>query len=283
MEVSSAGTDILERIRVVYSILRTSEKKVADYIMANTNATVAMSIGELAEESGVSEATVTRFCRALEVGGFQDLKINIARRSMNPRDTLYKNINPENPASLPVRILNDICESLHDTTKTLDGKAVEMACEKILKASRIFIFGVGGSGALAIDMGHKFLKLGLPSIAVVDSHIQAMYASMCSDADVVIGISDSGETIDVVDALVLAKKQKAFVIGITNNIKSHLGKILDVALLTVGYTSPQMAATVSRFAAMMITDVLYLQLALNREVLIDNIRKTDLAVSRKKY
>ena len=114
MEVSSAGTDILERIRVVYSILRTSEKKVADYIMANTNATVAMSIGELAEESGVSEATVTRFCRALEVGGFQDLKINIARRSMNPRDTLYKNINPENPASLPVRILNDICESLRN-------------------------------------------------------------------------------------------------------------------------------------------------------------------------
>ena len=56
-----------------------AEKKIADYILANKTKVIEMTISELAENAGTSEATITRFCKKCNMKGFHHLKITLAQ------------------------------------------------------------------------------------------------------------------------------------------------------------------------------------------------------------
>jgi len=97
-------------------------------------------------------------------------------------------------------------QAIQDTMLLLDDQEVEKAVNAILQADRIDIYGMGGSGVMAMDLQHKMLKIGIRTNVYTDSHMQALSASQLKRRDVAIGISYSGTSRDTCEALELAKE-----------------------------------------------------------------------------
>jgi len=115
--------------------------------------------------------------------------------------------------------------------------------------------------------------------------MQALAASHMTDRDVALGISHSGSSRDIVEALQIAREQGAKTICITNYGKSPILKVSDVALFTASEeTSTSILALSSRFAQLAIIDSLYVYIAMRRsEAGIAAIKKVERALNKKKY
>ncbi|GGF22890.1 hypothetical protein GCM10010954_22110 [Halobacillus andaensis] len=157
-----------------------------------------------------------------------------------------------------------------------DNDELNKAVEVIAEASFIEFYGSGGSGTVALDAHHKLLKLGIKSFAYNDSTLQAMSASVLSEKDVVIGISHTGATKEVLNALKLAKDAGATVICITNSSKSPITKISDIVLQTASKeTLFRTDAISSRIAQLTIIDILVASIANQKyDYYLNNLQKT---------
>ena len=268
----------------MYDEMGRAEKKIADWILKNPGKLIPLSISELADNCKCSEATIVRFARRLGYDGYQALKISLAREentsniseSITPGDSSYEIFG---------KVCNDIYCSLERTRKVLDEKALGEAAEKILAANRIITLGLGNSASVAVDMSHKFLRAGCNAVAYTDNHMQAIAASHLAEGDVAIGISHSGSSRDIVDALRIAKERGASTICITNYGKSPIIKVSDIVLQTYSdETRYSILALNSRIAQLAIVDALYFYIVFHKgDAAIAAIAATEKALLSKKY
>ena len=287
-EQSMFGENIepILKIRSLYPSLRASEQKVADYIENHLNEIVYLSISNLAEKSGVSQASVIRLCKAMGYEGYQELKINIAKSTVEPVKYIHEEITGEDSMEDLIRkVMIADMKALEDTIKTLNEEQVKHAIDALTNAKKIEFYGLGGSGPIAFDAQHKFFKLGIHCIAYNDNHMQAMAASMLNKGDVVIGISHSGSTKDLIESLTVASKAGATIICITSSVNSPITKVSDYKLIVsakeLEYKTEPMA---SRIAQLGVIDVLSVGVALNRKnVVLENLSKTRKALIPKRY
>lgn len=277
---------VLERLREERYAFRASERQVAEYILAHASEVINLPITELAEQAGVSEATVVRMCKKVGFRGFQELKIALAMENVPPVKAVHEEIQEDDDLETAMRkvFLANI-RSLEATLNVLSVRELARAVDAIDAAERVYLFGVGGSGPIAIDAAHKFMKTGKAVIAHTDAHMQAMAASLMRPGDVVIGISHSGSSRDVVEALELAKKNGAVTIGITHYARSPMDRALDIKLCTCSNeTFYRIESTSSRIAQLSIVDTLFIGLALRRlDATIDHLRRTREAIVPKRY
>lgn len=274
------------RMQSVYETLGTAGKKIADWIMENPRNIIKLSISELAEECKVSEATVVRFSRKLGYRGYQELKIAIAQETVNDYTLVNEKLS-ENDSFEDIinKVFFDIENTLDNTKKILDYEKMTKAAEAISNAKNVAIFGLGNSASIAYDYQHKFMRLGIKAVAYNDNHMQAIAASHLTNKDVAIGISHSGSSIDVVDALKISKERGAKTICITNYGKSPILNNSDITLFTVSNeTKYRIFGMASRIAQLAILDSIYTYIALNnRKVGIEEIKRTEKALQSKKY
>lgn len=272
------------KIKVLYDEMGRAEKKIADWILANPGKLIPLSISELADNCKCSEATIVRFARRLGFDGYQALKISLAREDNT--GTVSESITPAD-SSFEVfeKVCNDIYCSLERTKKVLDEKALSEAAEKILSAGKIITLGLGNSSSVALDMSHKFLRAGCNAVAYTDNHMQAIAASHLSRGDVAIGISHSGSSKDIVDALRIAKERGATTICLTNYGKSPIIKVSDIVLQTYSdETRYSILALNSRIAQLAIVDALYFYIVLRKgDEATTAIAATERALLSKKY
>ncbi|MDI3500341.1 MAG: hypothetical protein PWP07_1505 [Epulopiscium sp.] len=276
----------LVRVQAMYSSLRDSEKKIADYIKENYQNIMNLTITELAEKSGTSEAAVVRLCKSLGYKGFQEFKIKAAQDVIQPSRQVHEAI--ERDDDLPTikkKVFNAHIQTLIDTLEILNDEDFEKAVDLIANANRLEFYGEGGSGVVALDAQHKFLKIGLKSFASIDSNLQAMLASLLQKGDVVVGISHSGASRNLIESLEIAKKMGASIIAITNYSKSPILKVSDVVLFTISKeTAFKSYAMSSRIAELAIIDALVMGVAFKHyEESFKNIQKTRDATLPKKY
>lgn len=231
------------------------EKKIADWILQNPQETIRLSISELAEKCGCGEATIVRFSRRLGLVGYQELKISIAQET-SAAPSVSSNISlTDSCYEVYTNRMNDIVTALEHTKNVLDAQALDQAASVIADASHIAIFGLGNSASIAIDAQHKFMRAGLNATAFCDNHLQAIAASHLKKGDVVIGISHSGSSIDIVDAMKLARNSGANTICITNYGSSPIVKQSDIVLYTAAEeTKYSILALSSRIAQLAIID-----------------------------
>ena len=177
-------------------------------------------------------------------------------------------------AELFTKACGNIYSSLEHTKKVLNGIMLEEAAQRIMAAGRIALFGLGNSAAVAMDAQHKFLRAGLDAAAY---HLKA--------GDVAVGISHSGSSIDVVEALRLAREAGALTICITNLGKSPIIKQSDLVLNTASEeTRYTILGMNSRIAQLAIIDTIYAYLILHRDKdAIAAIQSTERALQGKKY
>ena len=267
------------RIEGTYSSLRTAEQRVADFILKYAEDLIYLTVTELAERTQTSESTVVRLCQKIGYKGYQEFKIMLARDLVGPTETVYQQIDPgDSLETLKAKIFQANAQALKDAE-------LERAVAAISKARRVEIYGIGGSAPLALDAYHKFMKLGLSTVWLNDGDLMAMSSSLLGPDDVALGISHTGGSRDVVDAMENAQKAGATTICITHQSTSPITKASHVKLFTAAKeTAFGSDAPSRRIAQLPIIDTLYAGIA-NRdyEHAFARIQKTREASAGKRY
>ncbi|MEE1046411.1 MAG: MurR/RpiR family transcriptional regulator [Clostridia bacterium] len=274
----------LLNIKVLYDDMGKAEKKIADWIMEHQGEILPLSITELAEQCKSSEATIVRFSKRLGFAGYQELKISLARETKS--NIINANMSAKDSAfEIYEKVCNDIYLSLEHTKKVLDADALQKTAEAIMSAERIVVMGLGNSAAVAQDASHKLLRVGYNAYAYTDNHMQVIAASHLKQGDVAIGISHSGSSKDVIEALQIAKERGAITVCITNKGKSPIQKHSDYVLYTSSdETKYNILALNSRIAQLSIIDALYFHIVYQQsDKALDSINDTEISLKTKKY
>ena len=276
---------IIHKIRGLYSAMGPAEKRIADYILADTQGIISCSVTELAERCGCGDATVVRFSRRVGFDGFQALKIGIAGEIGSTSSVGTEITKNDSCFDIFKKRINDISLSLQSTENILNEQTLERAAQLIMKARRIAVFGLGNSAAIAMDAAHKFLRLGLDAQSCTDNHMQAIIASHLDRQSVAIGISHSGSSKDIVDALRLSKIGGATTICLTNFGSSPIVEASDIAIYTKSEeTKRSILGMSSRIAQLTIFDAIYTYIVIHSDkAAVQAIYNTEIALQNKKY
>ena len=277
---------VLARIRHLRADLPPTAKRIASYIETHAADVIRMSITELADQSEASEGSIVGLCRRLGASGFQELKILLARDLVEPVQFIQEDLHEGDTfEQVSDRVFAAHANSLADTRRLLAGAALSRAVSIIRAAERIEVYGIGSSGPIAVDLAYRFLQLGLPAVALTDSHIQAVSAAMTGPQVAVVTVSHSGSTMETLLATRLAKEAGSQVIGITRLGKSPLQRHCDVVLHTVANeTRFRPEAMSSRVAQLAIVDTLVSCCALANPVKsVANLQRSARVIAEKRY
>jgi RpiR family transcriptional regulator, carbohydrate utilization regulator len=256
-------SDTLALIRSSLDSLRNSEKKVAKCVLGDPGSVVTASITELAEKAGTSEPTVIRFCRRLGLGGYMELRLNLAR-DLPSANYIFENVSDaDSLAEIAGKILNAHREAITNTLNKLNLDDLDAAVKALRSARRIEFYGMGGSAIVARDAHHKFFRLGIPCVAYDDPHMQVMSAALLGPEDVVVVISHTGSTKDIIDSAKVAQKAGAKIIGILGSENTPLSKICDITLSVFSREAAlRLAPMTSRLVQLAVVDVLFVTVAM---------------------
>lgn len=273
--------DILERIHASYYQLTATERKVADFVLAQYDQVQFMSITQLADECGTAEATISRFCRSLQLKGFNAFKIELARHSV-PGSTVQKQ-EPSSDSLMgrSMEVGRMATDAALQTVKLMEPKQVEKAVELIEKAPHVMCIGAGGSMIMASECAHLFSTVTGKFYAVSDSHMQMSAAATMSKEDIIILFSYSGATTGGLQILELAKSRGIKTILVTRFNKSPAAKQADVVLRCGSNEGPfQFGSIPAKVAQLIVMDILFQEYChRNREQCEENIQSIASALS----
>ncbi len=249
--------NIIRAIENCLPDLRKSERKVADYVMAQTAAVIHMRIVDLAQEAHVSEPTVVRFCRAIGCDGFQDFKLALAQHiAHSPEYAEFSFTEQDSAHEYTFKVFDSTMETLRRVRDNIDVAAVERGVAALVSAGRVDIFGFGASSAVALDAQHKLFRLQINASAHSDPQIQAMSAMSLGPGDVAVAISQSGRTRALMDALHLMQESGVKVIGLVPS-GSPIARLCDIPIyIDVEENDEGYAPLPSRIAHMAVIDIL---------------------------
>jgi RpiR family carbohydrate utilization transcriptional regulator len=195
--------------------LRKSERKVAEFVLKDPLNVIRMRIVDLAQQSGVSEPTVVRFCRAVGCKGFQDFKLALAQQlASSPSYGQIAVTDTDSTREYTHKVFDSTVDTLLKVRDSLVLEKLEAAVAAINAADRVEFYGFGASAAVAFDAQHKFFRLQITSAAYSDPHLQNMSATSLRPGDVVFAISQLGRTQALLDSMELVKKAGGIVIGL---------------------------------------------------------------------
>ncbi|NGQ94896.1 MurR/RpiR family transcriptional regulator [Brevibacillus sp. SYP-B805] len=278
----------LVSLQAILDQLKPSERRVAEFILANPEQVVHLSVQKLAELSGVSEATVIRLARSLNMKGYQELKLRIAgdlTKQSAAAGGSYQEIMIQGSVESIIQSVswNNI-QSIQDTISVLSVEEVQKAADALSRARKIDVYGVGASAVIAADIKQKFSRINLWCEAYSDFHAQLTSAVSLTPQDVAIGISYSGQTEDIIQSLTEARKQGATVITLTKFGPSPVAELADIRLFTSTVEkSIRSGAMASRIAQLNVIDILFItMISKMHDRVIPVLEKTRMAVSRTK-
>jgi RpiR family transcriptional regulator, carbohydrate utilization regulator len=255
------------KIRSLYPSLRRTEQQVADFVLRDPEAALGLSARELARECSTSEASVVRFCQNLGYQGLPEFRTALMQDVLSAQGGLYEEITADDaPTDLLRKVVNLSVSALNDTLVVLDPGEFGRAVEALLQARRLHFFGAGGSAYIAQEAALKFLRLSIPTTSFIDRFSQVMSAALLGPGDVAIGLSYTGVTKEVVEALTTARQMGATTICITNFDRSPITQAADIKLLTG--TTPTLLggeSGQSRVAQLTIIDALGAAVALHKQ------------------
>ncbi|MBQ9833237.1 MAG: MurR/RpiR family transcriptional regulator [Clostridia bacterium] len=221
------------KIRSAYAALPTAERKVADFILKNPTKAPLMVINEIANEVGVSVPSVTRLAKKLGYDGFLDFRVALASGNATVSDDRSAPINICDPDETVVeKMFVSTMNAIDDTLKALDKKEMSELANDIVGAKRIFIYGTSASASMAYDLAKQLVFLGYEAIAINDALTLEMYSKRFTKDDLLIGITRSGRTKVVTDALKFAKQKGVRCALVSNYINALSNGVADYFFCT---------------------------------------------------
>ncbi|UJW34634.1 MurR/RpiR family transcriptional regulator [Saccharothrix sp. AJ9571] len=257
----------LVRIRSLLPGLARAEQRVAKVVLDDPSNVARRSITEVALAANTSETTVTRFCKAIGVGGYPQLRIALAadtaRSEVHSSRNLGGEIGPDDDLAAVIgKVSFADARAVEETADQLDVAALQRVIELIAGAGRVDVYGVGASAFVAADLQQKLHRIGRVSFAWSDTHIMLTSAAVLKPGDVAVGISHTGATTDTVEALRVAREHGAITIALTNFPRSPITEVADHVLTTAAReTTFRSGATASRIAQLTVIDCMFIGVA----------------------
>ncbi|GGB60761.1 SIS domain-containing protein [Virgibacillus dakarensis] len=249
-------SSILDQIQLKYQTLSKTEKKIADYVIHHNKTLLNIHIQELADQINVSIATITRFCKKIGATSFVEFKILL-------RDAVEQTFETHNAIEKVEQIYHSVIKSTNSLTSVHN---YEIACKWISESEGIHIYGLGSSGLSAEELKVRLSRMGFSVDTHTDSHAMIINSSILSSNDVVIAISSSGQTKEVIDGVKLAKRNQAKIISITNFSETSLANSSDLILYTASLKSYQESGFMNSQLSIVISlDVLSMMLLFDKE------------------
>jgi DNA-binding MurR/RpiR family transcriptional regulator len=244
-------------------------QRVAEQVLMDPAATARTGIVELAERSGTSPATVTRFCRALGFEGYADLRLGIAGDTGRPAPSagwsvdIGREIQPADPLERVLRqVMNSDTRAMHDTAALLDLTDVQRAADAIATARRVDIYGSSGSALVGAELQFRLHRIGVPAWSWIDVHNGLASSALLGTGDVALGISHSGQTGETIEMLAVAGSHGATTIALTSYPRSAIARAADLVLLTATQaTTFRPDALSARHPQLVVLDLLYIAVA----------------------
>lgn len=266
--VASEGQTLESRILGLLPVLTPAERSLAEQVLADPVGVAGSTITALAERCGTSRTTVTRFCRALGLSGYAELRLALAAEtgrsgSWTWAEGLGTDISPDDPLDVVLaRLVKADVRVVEETASQLDLGALASAVDALDRARRIDIYAVSGSAAIATDLRLRLHRIGHPAHVWSDVHDALTSAALLDERDVALALSHSGETREVTEPFEVAARNGATTIAVTNFPRSRLAALADLTLLTTARELTFRAGEMSgRHAQMVVLDCLYIGLA----------------------
>ena len=273
------------RVKREHTKLSKNEKIICKYVTDHSKNVIHMAISELAESCHVSEAAIVRLSKKLGYKGYQAMKISIAQDVIEPTKQISEVLSEQDTIpNVITKVFNNNIQALKDTLLVLDKQSIEKAVDMLIKAKSIFFVGIGGSNIIAQDAQHKFMRIGFTAMAFADTTMQTIFATNLEKNDVVIAISHTGASRDILEIIEQAKLSGTKVISITDYCRCPLLKLSDIALFTSSSeTAFKTEALASRIAELTIIDTLFTSCAFKQHSkAIAYMQKTRKALDSKK-
>lgn len=255
--------DIFSLIHSRYNSFTNTERKVADYILEHSKEVIFMSITDLADACQVGESSIFRFCKTMNLKGYQEFKIVLAHSTSSDDDTQQINgkITMEDTIKeLSSKILSSNICALTETHNLISKNDISNAVDHMIKANRIYFFGVGASLMTAMEGKNKFMRITNKTECPFDTHLQIMTAALMTEQDVAVLISYSGQTKDTIEVAKKVKERGAKVIVITRFAKSPLTNYSDITLLCGAKEGPlQGGSLTAKISQLYLLDLLYFE------------------------
>ncbi|WP_433938370.1 MurR/RpiR family transcriptional regulator [Paenibacillus sp. AK002] len=215
--------DIYMVIQQLYPSFSKKEQLVANYILQEGQSINNMNISVLANHVGVSNGTITHFCKKIGCHNFAELKVQLGR--------LRTATAPSAEDNILIQVSKFYQTVIERSNQLLDITYLHRLAEAIKSAARIYIYGIGSSGLSAKEMMLRLLRMGFNVQSITDSHLMLINSSIVNENDFVIAISSSGETSVIVDATRIAKNNGCKVICLTSFSESTLAQQVDSFIL----------------------------------------------------
>lgn len=260
-----------------------SERKIGTYIIQHTAEVVDMTVGELAQACGVSDASVSRFCKKINMKGFHHLKITLAKEISEKgieEEEVSNHISVNDIEQSLKNILANKVTEITQTVSMMDAKQLSEILNKLNMARTVQFFAVGNTIPVAIDGAFKLNQIGIPAVSGTIWETQIGYTYNMTAEDVVIAISNSGESTAVLRALEAAKSAGATTLSLTNSEKSSAAQLSDYHITTAtreklfldGYCFSRVSATT-------VIEILYLFLTSMRKDAYKSIVRHEQAIA----
>ena len=260
-----------------------SERKIGTYIIQHTAKVVDMTVGELAQACGVSDASVSRFCKKIDMKGFHHLKITLAKEISErgkEEEEVSNRISVNDIGQSLKNILANKVTEITQTVSMMDTKQLHEILDKLNTAKTVQFFAVGNTIPVAIDGAFKLNQIGIPAVSGTIWETQIGYTYNMMADDIVIAISNSGESTAVLRALEAARSAGATTISITNSEKSSAAQLSDYHITTAtreklfldGYCFSRVSATT-------VIEILYLFLTSMRKDAYKSVVRHEQAIA----
>lgn len=274
---------VINMIFAEYDSFFEAEKKIGNYILNNTKKVVEMTVAELAEEAGTSEATVSRFCKKCNMKGFHHLKITLAKEIVQSRKEelpVSGNVDLQNIKQSLQNILANKIDELKQTILTINEDELQEILDILSNARCIQFAAVGNTLPVAMDGAYKFNQIGIPAVANTVWETQIAYTYNISKEDVVIIISNSGASKRLITVAEAAKEKGATTIAITNSENSPLAKTCKYNIKTATREKLFLEEYYfSRISAMVVIEILYLFLTVGKKDVYNNLSKHEQSIA----
>lgn len=273
------NSSLLISLKSQLASLTRTDRVIAQSIVDDPAHFVQVSVKSFANDVGTSDTSVIRFCRKMGFSGYQALKERLKSELLTPQAShetiLTSNIYIDDSIEeTSDKLCGIISQSINDTRMALDLNLIAVIVKKILNSKRVFFIGLGGSGMSAIEASFKFNRIGIDANGFNEKHTMFCKLQHTTPEDIVIALSHSGKTEDILNAQLTAKECGAYTIVITNNLASNLAKNSDVKILNCSEGEVYQGDSIgTRVSQMYILDLIY------TEVMKQNFEKVKSAKS----
>jgi DNA-binding MurR/RpiR family transcriptional regulator len=276
---------ILKILAAQLDTMTQAEQQIGQFIIDDPERMLGLSSARLAKVTGRSQSSVVKFSQKLGFTGYQQLKLAVnkakAQEWQAPAGIIHGTIDASDSyMTILQKLIGSKLLSMRETSAVNDERTIDQALDILVTARRIQLAGVGASSLVARDFSYKLLKLGRTVLLDSDNHIQIANVSNLGSDDLLVALSYSGNSMEVVRIAELAKARGATVISITGLQPNPLLSLADISLYTVADEERvRSSAITSRDAQLMIIDMLFILLLRRQEDAHDYIHRSEAAVT----